>query len=210
MCLTIHKKLFIHDMNVPSRPGVVIRAPERERNKERRESRDMRDDPKNKNLEMLSTPVSLRQPTTGTCSGKNTNTGANKEMGVGFTVYTNVRKCQFSLDLLDMLQKKGLAFEHIDVSKMSAIPGWLKGTPVIIHDGKGYCGDSAFEFVGCISEDMAKEAEDAQQEVAHNTHDDNAGCGIAQAFAPPNDVLDDEKYSTSTEDLMQRAMAGRK
>lgn len=200
-------------MNVPSRPGVVIRAPERERNKELRESRDMRDDPKNKNLDMLSTPVSLRQPTAGASSGTNTNTntGANKEVvGAGFSVYTNVRKCRFSLDLLEMLQKKGLAFEHIDVSKMSAIPGWLKGSPVIIHDGKGYCGDSAFEFVGCVSEDIVKEAEDAQKGVAHNTHDDNVGCGIAQAFAPPNDVLDDEKYSTSTEDLMQRAMAGRK
>lgn len=198
-------------MNVPSRPGVVIRAPERERNKERRDSRNMRDDPKNKNLDVLSTPVSLRQPASSSLPGTNTNTGANKRVeGAAFSVYTNVRKCGFSMDLLDVLQKKGLAFEHIDVSKMSALPGWLKGTPVIIHDGKGYCGDSAFDFVECLSEDIVNEAEDAQKEVAHNTHDDNVGCGISQAFAPPSDVLDDEKYSTSTEDLMQRAMAGRK
>ena len=177
-------------MNVPRRPGIEIRPPDRANKNENTLERDGRTE--------VPTPVSLRQP------------GPTKQME--FTLYTNVGKCQYSCEIVDIIKKKGLEFEHLDVSKMSALPPWLKGTPIIIHDGKGYCGDSAFTFINCLSESIVQEAEEKQKEVVPTikSPEDNVGCGIAQAFAPPKEVVDDEKYTASTDDLMKRVMAGRR
>jgi len=179
-------------MNIPKRPGIEIRPPDRARKNERVLSRE------SDSQEIIPPLVSLRKP------------GPRKQME--FTLYTNVGKCKHSCEIMDILKAKSLKFEHLDVSKMSAIPPWLKGTPIIIHDGKGYCGDSAFKFIECLSDSMVQEAEEKQKEVVPNikSSDENVGCGIAQAFAPPKDVVDDEKYTASTDDLMKRVMAGRR
>lgn len=177
-------------MNVPRRPGIEIRPPDRaNKGGEKVLEREG-------NTETPTTPVSLRQP------------APTKQME--FTLYTNVGKCKHSCEILDILKTKGLKFEHLDVSKMSALPSWLKGTPIIIHEGKGYCGDSAFTFIECLSESVAQEVEEKQKGVVPNASTENTGCGISQAFAKPTEIVDDEKYTASTDDLMKRVMAGRR
>ena len=177
-------------MNVPRRPGIEIRPPDRAN-----KSEEVRPIVK----ESSDTPseiVSLRQPT--------------PTQKMEFVVYTNVGKCSHSRELLDMLQKKGIKFEHTDVSNMSQIPSWMKGTPIIIHQGKGYCGDGAFTFVECLADAIVEESAEKQGGVVPSTIAKNVGCGIAHAFAPPKDESDDAKYTSSTEDAMKRLTEGRR
>ena len=177
-------------MNVPRRPGIEVRPPDRASKSE--ETRPI----VKESSDIPSEIVSLRQPTP-----------AQK---MAFTIYTNIGKCKYSREILDILQKKGIKFEHTDVSNMAQIPSWMKGTPIIIHQGKGYCGDAAFTFVECLSDAIVEESTEKQGGVVPNTVSTNVGCGIAHAFAPPTDDSDDAKYASSTEDAMKRLTEGRR
>jgi len=167
---------------------MVIRPPEREK-KLMAASNNRKPDPG----DTVSTPVSLRSP-------------AGKEPE--FLLYVNVRKCKHSLEILDILSHTQVNFKPIDVSKMASIPTWLTGTPVVLYNGKGYCGDSAFEFVSRYSQ---QSKESAPSGFESSKSDDNKGCGFAQAFKPPVDESSDSKYAeSSTDDRMKQLLSGRR
>lgn len=150
-------------MNVPARPGVVIRAPEREKSKERK-------------FEMEESPI---------------------------VVYVNSGVCPYGRELLSLAGGRGVKVRVVDVSNVPP-PAWLPGTPSLVHNGDVYCGDAAFSFVGEIPEEK-------NVSPVGKTKDTSAGCGISQAFAPPKEIdVDESQFSASTDEMMQRLMAGRR
>lgn len=169
-------------MSVPQRPGIIIRAPEREK------------------ISQLKVNPSDSSPPPPPVSLKKTETSP-----YAFILYTNLQKCQHSADILQQIESKGLIFEARDVSKLSNIPSWLKGTPVIEYDGEGYCGDLAFNFIECLSSHMetapsSTPVEQAKSRVKSN--DNDTGCSFSKAFTAPKDSGEDnDKYNASPEEM---------
>ena len=167
---------------IPQRPNIVIRSPPE------KSGRNMtRDD-------------SIHKPLLG-ISDKN-NFQSSKDYA--FVLYTNMNKCMYSSQLLEIVEKSGMIFEVKDVSKIQSIPSWLTGTPVIEYQGEGYCGDLAFNFVECLSNHFKNISVNETQksvEQLHNNKDSDEGCSFAKAFSAPGDCgQNDSKYDES-EDL---------
>ena len=123
-----------------------------------------------------------------------------------FVLYTNLNKCRYSSELLEIVENNGMMFEVKDVSKMSSIPSWLKGTPVIEFNGEGYCGDLAFNFVECLSthfKNISVEEKPKEPMTLTNGNSDDNGCSFKSAFSGAIDCgLNDSKYD-GTEDLQK-------
>lgn len=172
-------------MHVPDRPGVIIRAPEREKSKESKMD------------------SSLGSGITQEVADR---VSASSRGKPEFLVYTNTGVCPHGDDLVGLAQKRGLLFNKIDVSQTTP-PGWLPGTPSVVHDGDVYCGDAAFSFVQGFPTLDAEEESIIKGRVKCET----AGCGIKAAFAPPKQVeVDEQQFNVSTEDMMQKLLAGRR
>jgi len=182
-------------MEIPRRPPVIVRAPEREK---------ATDD----KLLMDSSATPGVSPNLYSYIGKDQPPKSTPE---DITVYTNSTVCKHSHDLLQTLS--GRSYQHVDISK-SKPPSWLPGTPTLVHKNNVYCGDAAFAFVD--SYDVPKitndrEATTSKNPFAKRVADDTAGCGLSQAFAPPPVVdVDEAKFAESTDDAMQRLLASRR
>lgn len=178
-------------MHVPDRPGVIIRAPEREKSKQ-------------KNMDS-SIGSGITQEVADRVS-------ASSRGKAQFVVYTNTGVCIHGDDLVSMAQKRGLLFNKIDVSQTNP-PSWLPGTPSIVHDGDVYCGDAAFSFVEGFPIDppVEESTQGGGKLIEGKVKCESAGCGIKDAFAPPKDIsVDEGKFSMSTDDMMQQLLAGRR
>ena len=180
-------------MHVPDRPGVIIRAPEREKSKESKMDSSL--------------GSGITQAVADTVS-------ASSQGKPEFLVYTNTGVCPHGDDLVALAQKRGLLFNSIDVSQTTP-PSWLPGTPSVVHDEDVYCGDAAFSFVeGFPTLQQGKiDGTDTQEQsiIKGRVKCETAGCGIKAAFAPPKHVeVDEKQFSVSTEDMMQKLLAGRR
>lgn len=177
-------------MFVPDRPGVIIRAPEREKSKETKMDSSLGSG--------ISQEVADR--VSASARGK-----------PRFVVYTNTGVCPHGDDLVAMATKRGLLFNKIDVSQTTP-PGWLPGTPSVVHEGDVYCGDAAFSFVEGFPQDtVVPEEESSNSIIKGKVKCETAGCGIKAAFAPPKVIeVDERQFDVSTEDMMQRLLAGRR
>lgn len=180
-------------MFVPARPGVVIRAPEREKSKE------------------VKMDSSLGSGMTQKVADK---ISASSQGKPEFVVYTNTGVCQYSDDLVSMAHKRGLLFNKIDVSQTTP-PSWLPGTPSIVNNGDVYCGDAAFSFVeGFPTPNPGSTEEDSERSnplIKGRVKSESAGCGIKAAFAPPKqEEVDESQFNMSTDDMMQKLLAGRR
>lgn len=174
-------------MHVPARPGVVIRAPEREKSNE------------------VKMDSGVGSGITQEVADRITASSQGKPE---FVVYTNSGVCPHSDDLVFYAQKRGLAFNKIDVSQTTP-PTWLPGTPSVVNNGDVYCGDAAFAFV----ESFPLKTTTSPSPELQSTRNDSgkAGCGIKAAFAPPkHEHVDESKFNVSTEDMMQKLLAGRR
>ena len=175
-------------MIIPQRPGIVIRSPP-----EKDQSLPIRDDTEYKSL------VGPDKKTTSFQASSD----------YAFTLYTNMSKCRYSSELLDIVEKSGMVFEVKDVSRMTSIPSWLKGTPVVEFKGEGYCGDLAFNFVDCLSTHFKniKTPEPQNEEPLvkqfKNNGDDSEGCSFSKAFSPPSDCGEDDSKYDGSEDLQK-------
>ncbi len=186
-------------MNIPQRPPIMVRAPER----------DAKNDKKMSASETSVNPALLSYMGAG-----------NSEVKIEFTLYTNSSKCKYGEQLLKIAREKKFTFEHIDVSKV-APPEWLPGTPTLVHENNVYCGDAAFGFIDNFTSQqdstqpalaaVAIEPEQPTNPFAKKMSDDSAGCGLSKAFAPPPaEEVDESKFSESTDQAMQRLLAGRR
>ena len=175
-------------MHVPDRPGVIIRAPEREKSKESKMD------------------SSLGSGITQEVADR---VSASSRGKPEFLVYTNTGVCPHGDDLVALAQKRGLLFNNIDVSQTTP-PGWLPGTPSVVHDGDVYCGDAAFSFVQGFPT-LKPDTEEKKSIIKGRVKCETAGCGIKAAFAPPKPVeVDEQQFNVSTEDMMQKLLAGRR
>lgn len=188
-------------MDVPRRPPIIVRAPERA---EKTQGKALMDssDTGGVSPDLYSyISKTASQPTPD------------------ITVYTNTGVCRHGSALLDEL--RGCLFNHVDVSQSKA-PSWLPGTPTVVHKSNVYCGDAAFAFVQNfdvpktspekqpLANAAVKEAEPVNP-FAKKACDDAAGCGLSKAFAQPAVVeVDESKFAESTDDAMQRLLAGRR
>lgn len=183
-------------MHVPARPGFIIRAPEREKSKEK------------------SMDSSVGSGITTEVLDKVAASSVGKPQ---FVVYTNTGACPHGDDLVTIAHKRGLNFNKIDVSQTNP-PSWLPGTPSVVHQGDVYCGDAAFSFVEKIpanktvlSVPPCEEEKLNTSVIQGRTRSENVGCGIKAAFAPPQQVeVDESQFNVSTDDMMQRLLAGRR
>lgn len=177
-------------MQVPARPGFIIRAPEREKSKEK------------------SMDSAVGSGITREVSEKVAASSLGKPQ---FVVYTNTGVCPHGDDLVAAAHKRGLSFNKIDVSQTNP-PSWLPGTPSIVHEGDVYCGDAAFSFVEEIPvQDSQADVSNTSSLIQGRTKSESVGCGIKAAFAPPKpEILDESKFNVSTDDMMQRLLAGRR
>lgn len=178
-------------MHVPARPGVIIRAPEREKSKETKMDSGLGSG--------MTKEVAER-------------VAASSRGKPQFVVYTNTGVCLYSDDLVSLAHKKGLNFTKIDVSQTTP-PSWLPGTPSIVHEGDVYCGDAAFSFVEGFPLEEAQEVqnEDSKPLIEGRVKCETAGCGIKAAFAPPKQIdVDESQFNVSTDDMMQKLLAGRR
>lgn len=178
-------------MDIPRRPPVIIRAPARA--------------DKTPDKTFLDTSTGEA----GSLSGSNKSPPRTDDV----TVYTNTAVCRYSPDLLAAVQ--GCMFNHVDISKSEA-PSWLPGTPTVVHKSNVYCGDAAFAFVQSYDLQKGSPAashadEEAPNPFAKRPADNSFGCGLAKAFASPSVVeVDESKFAESTDDAMQRLLAGRR
>lgn len=182
-------------MQVPPRPGVIIRAPTREKSA----------------AKTMDSSVG-----SGITQEVADRVSASSRESASFVVYTNTGVCPYSDDLVSVAHKKGLIFNKIDVSQRSP-PSWLPGTPSIVHEGNVYCGDAAFLFVQHYSAPQtSSEVADSDSSgpndfMKGSVKSDSTGCGISAAFAPPKQIcVDESKFNTSTDDMMQKLLAGRR
>lgn len=180
-------------MHVPARPGVIIRAPEREKSKEKKMDSSQ------------GSGISQQVADKVAASSKNQ---------IQFVVYTNSGVCPYSDDLVSLADKRGHNFKRIDVSQ-SRPPPWLPGTPSVVVSGDVYCGDAAFSFVDGLQNDVEEPLQEPPEEKIPITKgkvkDESVGCGISQAFAPPKRIsVDESQFNVSTEDMMQKLLAGRR
>lgn len=185
----VYFKLYIIStmLHVPARPGVVIRAPEREKSKE------------------VKMDSSLGSGMTQEVADR---ISASSKGKPEFVVYTNSGVCPHSDDLVSLAQKRGLVFNKIDVSQTTP-PTWLPGTPSVVNDGDVYCGDAAFSFVEGFPVPTAATPETLIQGSLNLK--ESAGCGIQAAFAPPkHEEVDESQFNVSTDDMMQKLLAGRR
>ena len=186
-------------MNIPNRPPIIVRAPARDGKKKSEDVIDSADT-------QAASPALL---------GYINNAAASKPHEI--TVYTNTGVCRYGPALLAEL--KGCLFNHVDVSQCKP-PSWLPGTPTLVHKNNVYCGDAAFSFVQNFdcpkagpSEPSAPQPQQATptNPFAKRVCDESVGCGLSKAFAPPAVVeVDDSKFAESTDDAMQRMLAGRR
>lgn len=173
-------------MNVPNRPGIVIREPERERKKGEK-------------------PVNM-DSAIGSAIDKNLVENMKAPKQDVIIIYTNVSKCKFSPDILDLAIQRKIPFQQQDVDATTA-PAWLPGTPSVVHGDSVYCGDAAFKFVETLT--CKKETEKPSNK--GKIKDKALGCDFASAFSAPQEVDDnDQKYQVSTDEMMQRILRGRK
>lgn len=176
-------------MHIPARPGVVIRAPEREKSKEVKMNMDS----------------GIGSGITQQVADKIASSSLGKPE---FVVYTNNGVCPHSDDLVSLAQMRGLVFNKIDVSQ-TIPPNWLPGTPSVVCGGDVYCGDAALSFVEGFP--VQTSPGDDNDTNLFNTDKESAGCGIKAAFAPPrHEDVDESKFNVSTEDMMQKLLAGRR
>lgn len=176
-------------MSVPIRPGIVIRAPDREESKDREFTKfDSNGNGKNEETKESNLPSEIK-----------------------ITIYTNSATCRYSQELLCLTKSKGLTPTVIDISKC-VVPKWLPGTPTVVYRGDVYCGDAAFDFVSTIHMEGHQGASVGTNVcVPRKVGDVNVGCGIAEAFQKPKEIeVDESIYNMSTEETMQKLLAGRR
>lgn len=186
-------------MNIPNRPPIIVRAPARDGKKKSEDVIDSADT-------QAASPELL---------GYINKAAASKPHEI--TVYTNTGVCRHGPALLAEL--KGCLFNHVDVSQCKP-PAWLPGTPTLVHKNNVYCGDAAFLFVqnfDCPKTEPSEPSATQPQQAtptnpfAKRVFDESAGCGLSKAFAPPAVVeVDESKFAESTDDAMQRMLAGRR
>lgn len=181
-------------MNLPRRPPVLVRAPER--------------DEKNNPPDKAAAGEAVSPELYGFMNRDNPKPDLTE---LDITVYTNTGVCPHGPALLEVL--RGFSFKHVDVSQCRP-PAELTGTPSVVHKRGVYCGDAAFELAEYfVSQRGAKpaKAEAPRTNPFTKAPDDSMGCGLSQALAPPAVVeVDESKFSESTDEAMQRLLAGRK
>lgn len=168
-------------MNVPRRPAIIMSPPSTQGKKHAKD----------------------------TTNPQQVDTVAASKPNDMITVYTNSAICAHGTALLEEI--KGCVFNHVDISQQQA-PSWLPGTPTVVHNNSVYCGDNAFEFVQSF--DLPKSGQGQSSGAAtfsQNSADSSLGCGLSKAFAAPEVIdVDESQFTESTDDAMQRLLAGRR
>lgn len=150
-----------------------------------------------------------KKPEKHTLEPQQADTATASKPNDNITVYTNSTVCAHGTALL--AEMKGCVFNHIDISQQPA-PSWLPGTPTVVHKNSVYCGDTAFAFVQNFDIPKSEQVQSASEPTfAQNTADMSLGCGLSKAFAPPEVIeVDESQFTESTDDAMQRLLAGRR
>lgn len=187
-------------MPVPPRPPIVMRVPDKEKKQERENKNDSLN---TSTIKTQSHPVLLKQPDVNSAD-------------FCFTIYTNIKKCRHSIDILEDIEKYRLVCNNYDVSQITNLPKWITVTPVVVFEGDGYCGDLAFEFIESLYKFINKanmgnheSIESTEISPPKNFHDrikknDTSGSSFSKAFASPSNTgEDDTKYNMSSEDMMK-------
>ena len=175
---------------IPPRPGIVIRS-----QPEKGERKTMPDDFEHKPLLGIGRPEEKAS--------------FQASSDYAFTLYTNMNKCKYSSELLELVERNGLIFEAKDVSRLSSLPVWLKGTPVIEFNGEGYCGDLAFNFVNCLithfqnisssggaslgSGPGEETVQEKPKSLSNGNGGDSDGCSFSKAFSKPLPIHPSQK-----------------
>ncbi|CAM9703101.1 unnamed protein product [Ectocarpus sp. 6 AP-2014] len=150
-----------------------------------------------------------RKPGNDTTNPQQPDMAAESKPNDMITVYTNSAVCAHGTALLAEIE--GCLFNHVDISQQQP-PSWLPGTPTVVHNNSVYCGDNAFAFVQNF--DLPKSTQrqpSADAKFSLNTADSSFGCGLSKAFAPPAVIeVDESQFTESTDDAMQRLLAGRR
>lgn len=182
--------------NIPLRPPIIVRAPTREGKKKDKEMIDSSD-------------TERASPELLAYIGKAASSEPHE-----ITVYTYAGVCPHGPALLAEL--RDCLFNHVDISQCKP-PSWLPGTPTLVHKNNVYCGDAAFSFAQNFDCPKAEPSLPELREgvptnpFSKKVRDESVGCGLSKAFAPPTVVeVDESKFAESTDDAMQRLLAGRR
>lgn len=187
---------------VPKRPNIVLRSPDR---KQGIQKPNFSSEKEFEKKEMAVNP--MLNTRTLDLSDHNTEPVPIKQKTFSkhkFTIYTNFKKCKYSSDLVRLAETEGMLFELKDVSKISSIPHWLKGTPTIHYEGEAYSGDLAFDFVEYLAQFVQEtNATSAPTPILNNLKPkEDTGSSFLGSFKSPTYCGEhDPKYNASSTDL---------
>jgi len=134
-------------MNVPNRPGLIIRAPCRD------------------NADKSNMDSSLGSGVSDDVMKRVLDSSQNKPEVV---IYTNSGVCPYSDDLVNLSQRNGINIQRIDVSQKNP-PSWLPGTPSVVYHGNVYCGDAAFNFIESLENPKTEETQLVEEKTNNMT-----------------------------------------
>ena len=177
-------------MNIPNRPGLIIRAPCRD------------------NADKSNMDSSLGSGVSDDVMKRVLDSSQNKTEVV---IYTNSGVCPFSEDLVNLSQRLGINIQRIDVSHKTP-PSWLPGTPSVVYHGNVYCGDAAFGFIESLENPTTEVVEEKPNNMTLGSiKEKSVGCGISAAFAPPVNIqVDESLFDMNTDDAMQKMLQSRR
>ena len=178
-------------MNIPNRPGCLIRAPVRNA------------------VDKTNMDSSLGSGISDRVMKRVSESANNKP---DFIVYTNSGVCPYSDDLVNLAHTKGLNIQRIDVSQKIP-PSWLPGTPSVVCQGNVYCGDAAFDFIESIEHEIqdTDNTNDKNLTLGSIKEKPSGGCGIRAAFAPPVQIsVDESQFTMKTDEVMAAYEARRR
>ena len=180
-------------MNIPNRPGCLIRAPVRN------------------SVDKTNMDSSLGSGISDRVMTRVQESANNKPE---FIIYTNTGVCPYSDDLVNLAHTRGLNIQRIDVSQKTP-PSWLPGTPSVVCRGNVYCGDAAFDFIESIEHDVQNTdtTNDTNNSLTLGSVKEKptGGCGISAAFAPPVQIsVDESQFSMKTDEVMAAYEARRR
>ena len=180
-------------MNIPARPGVIIRAPEREETKDK-ENNDFRTGSRKKQPRILTIYTNSKFCPFGNDLLDLANKKGLKyvEVDVTFATPPSWLPGTPSVTYADDVYCGDAAFSFVESLRPSNL------------DERGHQTTTTPTTGGAPTQHT-------QHDLASSNTDSGSGCGIKAAFAKPRDIeVDESMYAQSTEDKMQKLLAERR
>ncbi|ACH46803.1 unknown [Feldmannia species virus] len=120
-------------------------------------------------------------------------------------IYTHCSRCPFSKEIVDLAK----SLQNISMFDLGQIdpPPWLPGTPTVVDGADVYCGDAAFSFLETL-EDID---DNSDENPRPSKRPGDYGQALAQAFKSPEPIdVDESSFDVSTDDMLERILAGRR